>query len=443
MKRIVLSLAAALIAVSGFSQKVEFIEYDLPNGLHVILHQENSAPVVTAGVMYQVGAKDEIEGRTGFAHFFEHLLFEGTENIERGKWFDIVSANGGSNNANTSQDRTYYYETFPSNNLELALWMESERMLHPKIEQIGVDTQNEVVKEEKRQRIDNAPYGKIVYRTGIDKHLFKTHPYGRSVIGSMDDLNAAKLDEFISFKEQYYNPNNATLVVAGDIKIEETKKMIEDYFGPIENKAPRNIRKEIKEAPITETRYATEYDANIQIPAMIYSYITPKSVDRDAYVLDYISTLLTGGASSRMYKRMVEDEKVALQVLAFNQANQDYGTYTMGALIKGEPDFDMIKGIMDEEIKKLQTELISEREYEKLRNQFETRYVSANSSVEGIASSLATYNMLKGGTNRINEELGIYKDITREDIKRVANKYLNPNQRLELTYLAGEAPAAE
>ena len=140
---------------------------------------------------------------------------------------------------------------------------------------------------------------------------------------------------------------------------------------------------------------------------------------------------------------MVEDEKVALQVLAFNQANQDYGTYTMGALIKGEPDFDMIKGIMDEEIKKLQTELISEREYEKLRNQFETRYVSANSSVQGIASSLATYNMLKGGTNRINEELSIYKDITREDIKRVANKYLNPNQRLELTYLAGEAPAAE
>ncbi len=443
MKRIVLSLAAALIAVSGFSQKVEFIEYDLPNGLHVILHQENSAPVVTAGVMYQVGAKDEIAGRTGFAHFFEHLLFEGTENIERGKWFDIVSANGGRNNANTSQDRTYYYETFPSNNLELALWMESERMLHPKIEQIGVDTQNEVVKEEKRQRIDNAPYGKILYRTGIDKHLFKTHPYGRSVIGSMDDLNAAKLEEFIDFKEQYYNPNNATLVVAGDINIEETKKMIADYFGPIENKAPRNVRETIVEQPITETRYATEYDANIQIPAMIYSYITPKSVDRDAYVLDYISTLLTGGASSRMYKRMVEDEKVALQVLAFNQANQDYGTYTMGALIKGEPDFDMIKGIMDEEIKKLQTELISEREYEKLRNQFETRYVSANSSVEGIASSLATYNMLKGGTNRINEELGIYKDITREDIKRVANKYLNANQRLELTYLAGEAPAAE
>lgn len=443
MKKIVLSLAAALSAVSGFAQEVEFVEYDLDNGLHVILHQENSAPVVTTAVMYQVGAKDEEPGRTGFAHFFEHLLFEGTENIERGKWFDIVSANGGSNNANTTQDRTYYYETFPSNKLELGLWMESERMMHPKIEQIGVDTQNEVVKEEKRQRIDNAPYGKIIYRTGIDKHLFKKHPYGQSVIGSMEDLNAAKLEEFIAFNDKYYNPNNATLVVAGDIQIDETKRLIEAYFGPIENKAPRNVRTIIEEDPITETRYATEYDANIQIPAMIYSYITPKSVDRDAYVLDYISTILTGGASSRMYKRMVEEEKVALQVLAFNQASQDYSTYTMGALIKGDVDFEVIKTMMNEEIEKLQTELISDREFQKLQNTFETQFVSSNSSVEGIAASLATYNMLKGDTSLINKELSIYQSITKEDIKRVANKYLNANQRLELTYLAGEAPTEE
>lgn len=443
MKKIVLSLAAAFIAVMGFAQEVEYIEYDLPNGLHVILHQENGAPVVTTAVMYQVGAKDEEPGRTGFAHFFEHLLFEGTENIERGKWFDIVSANGGSNNANTSQDRTYYYETFPSNNLEMGLWMESERMLHPKIEQIGVDTQNEVVKEEKRQRIDNAPYGAILYRTGIDKHLFKKHPYGQSVIGSMDDLNAAKLSEFQDFNDKYYNPNNATLVVAGDIDIETTKKMIEDYFGPIPNKAPRNVRKTIVEDPITETRYATEYDANIQIPVKIFSYITPKSIDRDAYVLDYISSVLTGGASSRMQKRMVEEEQIALQVLAFNQANQDYGTYTMGALSKGDVTLDKLAEVMDEEIVKLQTELISEREYQKLQNQFETRFVSSNSRVEGIAASLATYNMLKGDTGLINKELDIYRSITREDIKRVANKYLKPNQRLELDYLAGTAPSEE
>jgi predicted Zn-dependent peptidase len=444
MKKILLLFSISLFLSNNLiAQKVDFIEYNLDNGLHVILHQENAAPVVTVGVMYQIGAKDEVVGRTGFAHFFEHLLFEGTKNIERGKWFDIVSANGGSNNANTTQDRTYYYETFPSNKLEIGLWMESERMLHPIIEQIGVDTQNEVVKEEKRQRIDNAPYGKIIYRTGINPHLFKKHPYGRSVIGSMEDLNAAKLDEFIDFNNKYYNPNNAVLVVAGDINVDETKKMIADYFGPIKNNAERNIIQSVVEPEITETRMVTEYDPNIQIPAYIFSYITPKSVDKDAYVLDYISSILTGGNSSRMYKRMVDKDKVALQVLAFNQASQDYGTYTMGALIKGDPDWEMLKSTMDDEIKTLQTELISDREFQKLQNSFETSYVQANSSVEGIAASLATYNMLQGDTNRINEQLDIYRTITKEDIMRVAKTYLNPNQRVELKYLSGSDPNKE
>ena len=439
-KNFLLLILITLVSYSLNAQKIDFTEYDLENGLHVILHQENAAPVVTVSVMYQIGAKDEVDGRTGFAHFFEHLLFEGTKNIERGKWFDIVSANGGTNNANTSQDRTYYYETFPSNKLEIGLWMESERMLHPIIEQIGVDTQNEVVKEEKRQRIDNAPYGKIIYRTGIDNHLFKVHPYGRSVIGSMEDLNAAQLDEFIDFNNQYYNPNNAVLVVAGDINIEETKELIEKYFGPIPNNAESNERLEIVEPPITETIYVTEYDPNIQIPAFVFSYITPKSTDKDAYVLDYISNILTGGNSSRMYKRMVEDEKVALQVLAFGQAVQDYGTYTMGALIKGEPDWDQLRDTMDDEIKSLQTELISDKEFQKLQNTFETAFVESNSSVEGIAASLATYNMLQGDTNRINQQLDIYRSITKEDIKRVAKTYLNPEQRLELKYLSGTDP---
>jgi len=436
-------MATLLLTLSVSAQDVQFEEYDLDNGLHVILHQENAAPVVTVAVMYQIGAKDEVKGRSGFAHFFEHLLFEGTENIERGKWFDIVSANGGSNNANTTQDRTYYYETFPSNKLEIGLWMESERMLHPIIEKVGVDTQNEVVKEEKRQRIDNAPYGKIIYRTGIDNHLFKVHPYGRSVIGSMEDLDAAQLDEFIGFNKQYYNPNNAVLVVAGDIDINETKALIEGYFGPIPNNAKPNVPIDVVEPPITETRYATEYDSNIQIPAFIFSYITPKSVDKDAYVLDYISSILTGGNSSRMYKRMVEQDKVALQVLAFNQASQDYGTYTMGALIKGEPNWDELKSTMDEEIQRLQTELISDKEYQKLQNQFETAFVESNSSVEGIAGSLATYYMLQGDTDRINTQLDIYRTITKEDIKRVAGAYLNPNQRVEIKYLAGSKPTEE
>ena len=213
-------LSITLLFLLGFvsAQSVSFEEYDLANGLHVILHQDNTAPVVTTSVMYHVGAKDEQPDRTGFAHFFEHLLFEGTKNIENGAWFSIVTENGGSNNANTTDDRTYYYEVFPSNNLELGLWMESERMLHPIIEQGGVDTQNEVVKEEKRLRVDNQPYGKFL--ENVKKHLFVNHPYRWTTIGEMDHLDAATLDEFLAFNKKFYVPNNAVLVVAGDIDID-------------------------------------------------------------------------------------------------------------------------------------------------------------------------------------------------------------------------------
>jgi zinc protease len=416
------------------AQKVEFTEYNLDNGLHVILHQDNTAPVVTVGVMYHVGAKDEQQGRTGFAHFFEHLLFEGTENIERGEWFNVVSANGGSNNANTTQDRTYYYETFPSNALELGLWMESERMLHPVINKIGVDTQNEVVKEEKRSRIDNSPYGRVIYSTGINPYMFDKHPYKNSVIGTMEDLDAAELDEFKAFFNKYYNPNNATLVVAGDIDVPKTKKMIEDYFQSIPS-GDEVERVNITEDLIEEKIIATEYDSNIQIPLTALVYRTPSMKDREAYVLDMISSVLTDGKSSRMYKRMVDEDKIALQVLAFARSQEDYGTYLIGALPLGDVDLSKLRNVMDEEIEKLQTELISEREHQKLQNKFENRFVNSNSSIEGIASSLATYQMLYGNTNLINEEIEIYRSITREEIKEVANKYLQENQRLELDYL--------
>jgi predicted Zn-dependent peptidase len=432
-KTIILSFFVFFITLAH-AQKVEFTEYDLDNGLNVILHQDNTAPVVTVGVMYHVGAKDEQPGRTGFAHFFEHLLFEGTENIERGEWFNVVAANGGSNNANTTQDRTYYYETFPSNALELGLWMESERMLHPVINKIGVDTQNEVVKEEKRSRIDNAPYGRVAYSTGINPYMFDKHPYKNSVIGTMEDLDAAELDEFKAFFDKYYNPNNATLVVAGDIDVPKTKKMIADYFQSIPS-GDEVERVNITEDPIEDKIIATEYDSNIQIPLTALVYRTPSMKDREAYVLNMISSVLTDGKSSRMYKRMVDEDKIALQVLAFARSQEDYGTYLIGALPLGDVELSKLRDVMDEEIEKLQTELITEREYQKLQNKFENQFVNSNSSIQGIASSLATYQMLYGNTNLINEEIEIYRSITREEIKEVANKYLQENQRLELDYL--------
>ena len=433
MKKSVLSLAAMLlVGFSSTAQQVEFEEYDLDNGMHVILHQDNAAPVVTVSVMYHVGAKDENPDRTGFAHFFEHLLFEGTENIARGEWFTIVTSNGGSNNANTTDDRTYYYEVFPSNNVELGLWMESERLLHPIINQIGVDTQNEVVKEEKRLRVDNQPYGNILAE--IKKLMFKKHPYKGTTIGEMEHLDAATLEEFKAFNKKFYVPNNAVLVVAGDIDKAEVKKMVQDYFGPI----PRGndiVRNFPKEDPITEPIKGKAYDPNIQIPAVIASYRTPSFKERDSYVLNMISSYLSGGKSSVLYKKMVDQQKQALAVQAVNISQEDYGIYALFALPLGDvPLADLMKE-MDEEIVKIQSELISERDYQKLQNQFENQFVNSNSSVQGIANSLARYYMLYGDVNLINNEIEIYRSITREEMREVANKYLNPNQRAILEYL--------
>ena len=433
MKKRFLSIAmAASFAMLFNAQQIKFEEYDLPNGLHVILHQDNSAPVVTTSVMYHVGAKDEAAGRTGFAHFFEHLLFEGTKNIKRGEWFKLVSANGGSNNANTNPDRTYYYETFPSNNEQLGLWMEAERLRHPVINQIGVDTQREVVKEEKRLRMDNQPYGGLF--NAILTTLFKKHPYKGTVIGSMEDLNSAKLEEFNAFFKKYYIPNNATLVVAGDIKPEQTKKWINEYFGSIPKGTPitRNFP---KETPITQEFEETVYDANIQIPAYIFAYRTPAEKERDAYILSMLGSYLSKGKSSVLYKKLVDNEKKALAVEAFNLGLVDHSIFAFFAIPMGNTSKDVLKKDIDAEIKKLQTDLISEEDYQKLQNQVENDFVNANSSVEGIANTLADSYLLKGNTNLINEEINIYRSITREDLRNAARKYLNSNQRAIINYL--------
>jgi predicted Zn-dependent peptidase len=439
MKKSLMALSAALM-LGGIAsaQKVEFEEYNLENGLHVILHNDPSAPTVITSVMYHVGAKDEQPDRTGFAHFFEHLLFEGTENIKRGEWFKIVTSNGGVNNANTTEDRTYYYEVFPSNNLELGLWMEAERMMHPVINQIGVDTQNEVVKEEKRLRYDNSPYGQLIPQ--VKKNMFKNHPYRWTTIGSMDHLDAAKLEEFQAFNKKFYVPNNAVLVVAGDINKSQAKEWIQKYFGPIKN-GPAIKRETFVEEPITQTIKASFEDGNIQIPMVVTAYRTPSMKTRDARVLDMISTILSDGKSSRLYKKIVDNKKMALQIGAFSYSQEDYGTYIIYGLPQAPNTSESLVKEIDEEIVKLQTELISEKDMQKLQNKYENQYVNDNASIDGIASNLATYYLLFGDVNLINTEMDMYRSITREEIRDIAKKYLNPNQRLLLDYVPSKDKA--
>ncbi len=414
------------------AQKVAFTEYNLKNGLHVILHQDKTAPVVVTSVMYHVGSKDELPNRTGFAHFFEHLLFEGSDNIKRGEFMKIVSSKGGNNNANTSQDRTFYYEVFPSNQLETGLWLESERMMHPIINQVGVSTQNEVVKEEKRLRVDNTPYGSFL--TEVMKRLFNRHQYNWVPIGSMEHLDAATLEEFIAFNKKYYTPLNSVLVIAGDIDIEKTKSMVEAYFGPIPSGTA--VTKVVaKEEPITTQVIDTAYDANIQIPAIMMAYRTPGMTSKESLALELASDVLSQGSSSRMYKKMVDEKKNSLTVGAFNYALEDYGAYIVFALPSGQVKLDTLLHDMDGEIKKLQSELISENEFTKIMNQYENNYIGKNAKMLGVAENLAAGYSFHNNTNNVNEELEKVRKITRADIQDVARKYLNPNQRVVLYYL--------
>ena len=436
MKRIISLIILLVIQFNSISQNVEFVEYDLDNGLHVILHQDKSVPLAVTSVMYHVGSKDDSPERTGFAHFFEHLLFEGTENIDRGQFMKIVESNGGSLNAYTSNDETYYYEFFPSNKLELGLWLESERMLHPVIDEIGVETQNEVVKEEKRLSYDNRPYGQLLPQ--ITQSLFKKHPYRWLPIGSMDHLDSASLDEFIAYNKKFYVPNNAVLVVAGNFEIDETKNKIKDYFGPIPrgNDVPRI---DIEEDPLTAEIRKNFYDPNIQLPMGLVCYRIPSFKERDSYVLDMISSILSSGKSSRLYKKMVDTKKVSVEVQAINLSFEDYGVYVILSLPVGDNTLETLYDNIDEEIVKLKNGLITDREYEKLQNEFENSFVNTNSSISGIANSLASYYLLHDNVNLINERLDIYRSITKEEIMEVANKYLNNNSRAVIDYLPESA----
>jgi predicted Zn-dependent peptidase len=442
MKKNVVSLFVfALLAFNSLAQKVQYEEYKLDNGMHVILYQDNSVPVVKVEVMYGVGSKDDPTNKTGFAHFFEHLLFEGTENIDRGEWFKIVSANGGRNNAYTTYDLTTYFEIFPSNQLELGLWMESERLLHPEINQIGVDTQNGVIKEERRQTQDNRPYGNLI--SEVTRHLFPNTGYQHAIIGSIADLDNATLADFQQFHKTYYVPNNAVLVVAGDFEKKQTKQWIQDYFAPIP-KGENVMRSEFTTTSVNQQIDAKFHDSNIQTPMMVLAYKTPPANSRDAMVLDLISSILSDGKSSRLSKKLVDDKKMALFIGAFNYALKNSGMYLVYGLPMGEVTLDDLAKEIDEEIKKLQNELLSDRDYQKLMNQYENSFVQSNATPEGIATSLATNYTMFGDASRINSELELYRSITTEEIREVAKKYLNPNQRLFLRYMPEEeAPVVE
>jgi predicted Zn-dependent peptidase len=424
------SLLCSLTLTAG--SKIEFKEFTLDNGLHVILHQDNTTPIVTVSVMYHVGSKNEDPERTGFAHFFEHLLFEGTKNIPRGEFDRYIDKAGGANNAYTIFDRTFYFTTLPSNHLEMGLWLESERLLHAKVEEIGVETQREVVKEERRQRVDNQPYGTVIEE--ILKRAYTVHPYRWPVIGSLEHLNAATIEEFRQFYKDFYVPQNAILSIAGDIDVKDAKKMVKKYFDDIPAGEGEVYRPTIVEPPLESEVRDVVYD-NVQLPAVVMAYRSPAYGTEDFYPMRVLSNLLSVGGSSRLQRFVVDEKQKAVFAGTFPLEMEDPGLSLMFGVANGGVAAEDLESAIQVEIEKVKTELVGEKEFSKLMAQIETDLVSRNMTVGEIAENLAYYHQIFGDAGMINKEIDKYRKVTPEDLMRVANKYLKNDNRVVLYYL--------
>jgi predicted Zn-dependent peptidase len=403
--------------------KVE--KYELKNGLTVLLHPDNSIPSVSIQQWFKVGSKDEVPGRTGLAHFFEHMMFKGTKKYDKDTWGKFLNGKGAEVNAFTSNDYTGYYINLPAENLELALDIESDRMRNLALAEKEVKSEREVVKEERRMRYEDNIEGGI--REKMMGIMFSKLPYRWLPIGSMDDLNAASMDDLHAFYKTYYSPNNAVLVIAGAIDIEKTKALVDKYY----SKLPRE---EIKRPVITpepeqtkETRDVIEREA--QAPTVAVGYRLPDLRHHDHYALDLLSILLGQGQSSRLYKSLVYKKEMALSTYAASWGQTLAGQFTIFASLKPKVSPDNMLALMEREVKELRDKKVSQKELDKARNLFFKDYVDGLKKVSGRARMLANYETLLGDYSRIFSDLKEYQKVTTEDIQRVAKTYLKPTAR--------------
>jgi predicted Zn-dependent peptidase len=413
--------------------KLDITEFNLENGLHVILHKNNSAPNVVIGVKYHVGSKNEDPELTGFAHFFEHLLFHGSKNIPQGEFDRYILAAGGYDNAYTNYDVTYYYEFLPSHEYKLGLWLESERMLHPIITQEGIDTEREVVKEEKRLRYDKTPLGNVY--NDLFCSSFKTHPYSHPIIGSMEHLDAANTKDFEEFFATYYVPNNACLVIAGDIDMEATKEWVNKYFAGI----PRG--KEIKRPVYDEERPGKEVIIEKSIKGIksthiAMSYFAAPENTQDANVITMISVLLSrNGESSILEKNITQRENsVSKKMTSSDELYEQAGMlWIKGNVAKDKTNKEYIAAV-DSEIEKLRDKLVSKTDLQKAKNSLKSGYMDMYYDMESVADMLTSSYHIWGDASKFNSKIDDFMKITPKDIQRVAKKYLYPENRTMIIY---------
>lgn len=439
IKRIIFSLMLSTTLISGGVQNsmcqmkpITFTKDTLPNGLQVIYHVDKTAPVVASIVHYRVGSRDEFANQTGYAHFFEHLMFEATNNIPRASIDKYIQEAGGDLNAHTSFDETVYYQKLPSNEIKLALWIESERMRGLLINSDGVETQRGVVTEELKMRRNNQPYGTLLDK--MCEGLFPGGSYSWTTLGSADHIAAATIKDFRAFYDNFYQPNNATLVLAGDIDIDETRKMVDEYFATIPN-APLPKREDFKIMPMKGEIREKIDDPKAQLPGIFIGYRSPSLGDLDYYAFSLLMDVLSEGESSRLYQEIVDKKQLAAQVAAFPLSLEKSGLGVFYAIASPGKDPEEIEKLMMKEVAKIVKDGITDKELEKAKNIKEARLISENLDNMEKARNLARYNSYYGDPAMINNEIKHYLDVKKDDIQRVAKLYLSTDQKVVLYYL--------
>lgn len=436
MRRVLVLLIALCSLSSAQNQiKIPYTRHVLPNGLNVILHEDHSTPTVGVNIWYHVGSGYEKPGRTGFAHLFEHLMFMGSGHVAEGQFDKLLEAAGGDNNGSTTEDRTNYFEDVPSNALELALYLDSDRMgflvdaMTPK----SVDAQRDVVKNERRQSYENRPYG--LSEETILKNLYpSTHPYSWPVIGSMTDLSAATYDDVVEFFKTYYVPNNASLVIAGDINPQETLKLVEKWFGGIpagKPVAPQNPAA----AKLYEEKNVVIED-RVQLPRLYMVWITPKKFAPGDAELDVLSNILSGGKNSRLYQKLVYELQIAQDVRSSQNSSKLSSSFELVATARSGHNLDELKKVIQQEIDKIKNEPPTERELQRTVNQFEASFLDQLERPGGFggkADLLNQYFYYAGNPDYTNEDLSRYKALSTNDIQTAAQTYLPDNGRVVLS----------
>jgi len=413
-----------LFAQNSDSPFAKTVEFNLKNGLHVVICQDNTSPIVNVGTMYHVGSKNENPDRTGFAHLFEHLLFNGTKNIPEGEMENYMRSAGGYSNASTSADRTYYYMILPSNQLRLGLWIESERMLHPIISQKVISREKEVVKEESRQRYDSNPLGRVPEKMQALDH--NQYSYKWPVIGSMDHLDAASQEDFKAFFHKYYVPNNACLVITGDVDISEAKKYIEAYFNRIP-KGKAVIQPVYIDGNVTG-RITIDSIKGIKDPHMVISYKTVPETTDDAIILGFINSHFTFNSSGPFTADSIKNKAVT-KISSTTEMYEKAGNFWFRSSFKDTLDYTKVVEIIEKVLSNLANNGLNEKRMSQLKFSYESGYTDMFYDMPFLAEVLAISYLEWGTSQRVNMLIPQYRSITNDDIMRVAKKYFVPGDR--------------